>query len=151
MNDDRVRELLEAATPGPWDTQREEEWDEVRAKTIDWGLHLLPMDKDEVREHSDADVTLMAAAPGLAQALLDRGAELTELRLTLAAEQGKAEGAPDGWTNHGTQWAHSVADGRANTLVFPMSRPLWAWRSYDTGQTASAPTARAAMQAADKA
>jgi len=69
---ENVRELLKAATPGPWSVYRETEWDELTHTTIDWGLRLLPMDEAEVMEMEDDDVRLMAAAPCLARAYIEQ-------------------------------------------------------------------------------
>ena len=87
----------------------------------------------------------------LAREAIRRRAELEEARLTLAAEQGRAEGAPsDGWRAAGGDWSK----GRARVK---RSGFLWRWHIYApqpndhkaTIASGLAPTARAAMLAAD--
>lgn len=90
-----------------------------------------------------------------------------ELRLTLAAEQGKPEGAPgEGWEpNYHTgqfpyyQWRKTAKNGERVTVdYFPVER-RWEWCFLDRPSRGNfpavrdrhQPTARAAMQTVDKA
>jgi hypothetical protein len=72
-----------------------------------------------------------------------------ELRLTLLAEQGNAEGAPDGWAYDRRYRAWRKAGGFQTRRI----GASWAWQiSKPVGRSlrGRAPTARAAMQAAGR-
>ena len=104
------------------------------------------------------------------QRVQERDAEIAEMRLTLAAEQGRAEGAPsEVWRScvDPVQWG-KVAGGTADTYgIGTLVEQVWerfelrGWRwtcsqQQDRGPSVLiaegiAPTARAAMIAADKA
>ena len=76
-------------------------------------------------------------------------ADAEELRLTLLAEQGNAEGAPEGWTYDRRYRAWRKAGGFQTRRI----GASWAWQiSKPVGGShrGRAPTARAAMQAADR-
>lgn len=76
-------------------------------------------------------------------------AEAAELRLDLAAEQGRQEGAPSaGWGYNGTAWLkHGGPLGSINVG----RTPTGAYWSPDTFVIGTAPNMRAAMRAADEA
>ena len=75
-------------------------------------------------------------------------AEVEELRLTLAAEQGKPEGAPsEGWV-YTDGFYERWEKGKAVVQNLPSLG--WKWR-IGRRKFRDAPTARAAMIAADKA
>jgi len=70
-----------------------------------------------------------------------------ELRLTLLAEQGNAEGAPEGWTYDRRYRAWRKAGGFQTRRI----GASWAWqisKPVGSSHRGRAPTARAAMQAA---
>lgn len=85
-------------------------------------------------------------------------AERDELRLSLLAEQGDIEGAPDGWKRTGSIWFRPLGpvnhqvEVRRCANIYPDGEP-WYWAVFTPSLTAEgyAPTAREAMQRADKA
>lgn len=95
-----------------------------------------------------------------ANILLRRGnerlrADLEEQRLTLAAEQGRQEGAPAGWFAHydrnGFQWLRGDPN-EPETADIGVHLLNGEWRWTEPGhESRPYPTARAAMQAADAA
>lgn len=83
-------------------------------------------------------------------------AERDELRLTLAAEQGRQEGAPSGWSYDGRRWFRSIGDIDLDVVharAHPQDKPWeWTvWRPDDCSLSGFAATARTAMLAADAA
>ena len=92
-----------------------------------------------------------AGSDGLAVAYDVMEAELKELRLTLAAEQGKPEGAPsEGWVpNEDRQWWKGWGQPGAMLVTLDADCNGWLFSSCD--MVGGAPTAREAMKAADKA
>ena len=99
------------------------------------------------------------AIRALAREAIHLRAELEEARLTLAAEQGRVEGAPsEGWqapTRTRTSWRK---EGPGWLIDVSKRYDLWDWDYWVLGIAAGAPTAtgtaqtaRAAMLAADAA
>ena len=87
-------------------------------------------------------------------------AERDELRLTLAAEQGKPEGAPsEGWTYDGSAWSKDYPDGSTAMVTGTRGRRSWMRASWPAlsrpahflGRGFEFFSDRAAMIAADKA
>ena len=76
-------------------------------------------------------------------------AALEEARLTLAAEQGKAEGALSGWQWDGARYFMRT-DGNGAVWRSVSGPDFWRWR-IPGAEEVSVLTARAAMLAADKA
>lgn len=85
-------------------------------------------------------------------------AEIMELRLTLAAEQGKPEGAPsEGWIYDGRDWSKTYPDGSFAGLHGSRGKRDWMRASWPDmaqppcyfGRGFNVETDRAAMIAAD--
>jgi hypothetical protein len=95
--------------------------------------------------------------PAIAEDVAFRAAEMIrEMRLTLAAEQGRQEGAPsDRWfphhDRHGFQWLRGDADApEMADIGVHLSGGEWRW-TEPGHESRPYPSALAAMQAADKA
>lgn len=101
---------------------------------------------------------LADAAPALARALMAERAEvaclradLEEARLTLAAEQGRPEGAPSEgweWDSHAREWWRNTPVGRITVSALGGRADLYGWSVDYPGQRHAIhrPTARAAMK-----
>ena len=78
---DRLRELADTASPGPW-TAKRDEWDEVivaneSGHAMSWGEQVrFEMEAGDI----NADPHLVALAPDMARELLRLRRELTDLR-----------------------------------------------------------------------
>lgn len=155
------------------------------ARDLEWDvlpgtIGALARERDDLRAHlrgepgsiSVADAALVAqhdvrCHAGMVAALDEMRDERDELRLNLAAEQGRAEGAPsEGWKpNYSTgqfpsyQWRKTFKNGERVTVdYFPVER-RWEWCFMDRPNRENFPavrerfrtTARAAMQAVDAA
>ncbi len=174
-----VQRLDGEATPGPWEVlirpvrtiaNPNEIVDRVVGIT---SSDEIVVDGDGVFGDTEADADLIAtfrtAAPLLAAEVQRLQAALDEARLTLAAEQGKPEGAPDPtWEPRGgllRTWWRDYRDGTIGTVHGnPDGSARW-WRGepgilvFDgddsrTPRTIAegiADSKRAAMRAADKA
>jgi len=100
-------------------------------------------DDNHFDELDEIDRQIRSAAPDIARALI-------EARLTLAAEQGRPEGAPSqGWNRTTTGWRKGRLRAR---------RQGWGWGWVLLGAPGAVPldagvadTAREAMRAADRA
>jgi hypothetical protein len=141
-----VREHHRRATPGPWRT--------VRLDCGDyWGVEIVGPNGEHVTgetritsEDRDVVVGYRTAAPLLADEVERLNAANEELRLTLAAEQGRAEGAPsEGWTfgedcYRKRRWSKGTAE-----CIY--GKDGWKWR-VGRKRFQAASSARAAMLAA---
>ena len=121
----------------------------------------LTAERDAARARADAIMAECAAATAEVCEAANRViAERDEARLTLAAEQGKAEGAPsDGWTYDGSAWSKDYPDGSTAMVTGTRGRRSWMRASWPVlrqpahflGRGFEFPSDRAAMIAADKA
>jgi hypothetical protein len=149
-----VREHHRRATPGPWRT--------VRLDCGDyWGVEIVGPNGEHVTgetritsEDRDVVVGYRTAAPLLADEVERLNAANEELRLTLAAEQGKPEGAvSDRWrvsyNRHGFEWWRGE-DDELPEVECHLSGGEWRWTKPGF-ESNPYPTARACMLAADAA
>ena len=155
---DRVRALLEAATPGEWRAING-----VDDPDPAWGSFPVvvtepsgaPDDGGDdvaiVRNRSNGDAALMAESKRLARAYLAAREEVERLTRVLAVEGGDESAAPEGWRPAmGGAWS-----GKDDNYVHRIGAGRWSWVSRDTRNKVrgrgEAPTALEAMEAADRA
>lgn len=87
ITEERVRELKEAATDGPWEDdnhgmyifERSDEGDKMVAEIRGWG-HLQYLGQDLAMKRQDANAKFIAALPDIAEAYLAKCSEVRELR-----------------------------------------------------------------------
>ena len=98
---DRLRELLDKSTPGPWEFHEEQEWEHVAGPQYPPMLtrvehtvegqrrgHLFGNFNDAVLEEHPGNLRLAALAPDMARELLRLRRELTDLRDPMLAHEG---------------------------------------------------------------
>ena len=147
-----VRAHDASANPGPWRTQICVESDLIDTHSSIKGNGYLLVDD---AEHADAALiaNYRTAAPLLADEVERLNAVNEEHRLTLAAEQGKPEGAAsDRWrvsyNRHGFEWWRGE-DDELPEVECHLSGGEWRWTKPGF-ESNPYPTARACMLAADK-
>lgn len=162
--------LMEGLLAGPLVTGRTADGLRVRDRLLGWVLTSFAMElersdapnnlsismtPDEAHPYAGYRLDLSIARPEhpcVHEQNAELRAALEEARLTLAAEQGKAEGAPSSrWRSCGRGVFEAFGNGIrvASVWRFPESDG-WGWWVCG-GMAGDAPTARAAMLAADKA
>jgi hypothetical protein len=79
---EQAKELLDAATRGPWRLDPKDPTLVRFPSTVDWTSYPLDPEPVSVRDHV-ADMALVAAAPDLAKAVIDLSAQLSAARSAL--------------------------------------------------------------------